>query len=331
MSDPVRVLITGAAGQIGYFLTFRIANGDLFGDRRVFLHLLELKPSLPILDSMIMELNDCNFPSLAGVCGFSDARDACRNVDVAFLLGSIPKKANMPLEAYLERNACTFREHGRALSGYARPGVKILVIGMPATTNCLVALQVARNLRPENFSALTRLDHNRAVGAISKMINCEPQSVSRVIVWGNRSDSQVVDVSNALVDGKPISEVVPEIDASKKVTELIRIRSQTVTKMRGASTAASAANAAILHMKNWIFGTKPGDFVSMAIPVPENAPYGVKPGIVFSFPCTVDTNGVVHVVEGLNVSDDVMEKIRLNEEEIRNEAKLTFDVLKGDL
>ncbi|OHT12052.1 malate dehydrogenase [Tritrichomonas foetus] len=330
MSDPVHVLITGAAGQIGYVLTFRIANGDLFGNRKVFLHLLELKPSMGMLEAVIMELNDCNFPNLAGVSGTDDVKEACRNVDVAFLIGAIPKRANVPIQAYLERNAITFKEQGEALSKFAKPTVKVLVVGMPANTNCLVALCAAKNLKPENFCAMTRLDHNRVVGAISKRINIPPEEIKRVAVWGNRSSDQVLDVSHTTVNGKPLSDYLSSINnVSKELTAIIESRTNTVMKMRGASTAASAANAALRHMHDWLFGTAPGDFVSMAIPVPDSAPYGIHPGIVFSFPCTVNEKGEISIVEDLELSDEIKEKIRENEQIIRNEAQMTADVMNG--
>lgn len=327
MSEPVHVLITGAAGQIGYVLTFLVASGELLGDKKVILHLLELKPSMTMLEAVMMELDDCNFPNLVEVIGTDNLREACENIDVAFLIGAIKKRPQISIQTYLEVNACTFKEQGEALSLYAKPTVKILVVGTPANTNCLVAMRFATNLTPKNFSAMTRLDHNRVIGAISKKIHVEPQDVTNVVVWGNVSSSQVVDVSRTKVNGRPLNEFICAENISKEITEIINSRTNIVYKMRGASTACSAANAALHAMKDWLFGTKPGDYVSMAVPVPDSAPYGIQPGIVFSLPCTVDENGEYHVVEDLAVSERKMVKIRESEQEVRNEAKITCEIL----
>lgn len=327
MSEPARVLITGAAGQIGYVLSFLVASGDLFGDRKVFIHLLELKPALPMLEALTMELYDCNYPTLAGVLMTDNVREACNGVDVAFLLGAIPKRSNISISSYLERNAFTFKEQGEALSDLAKPNVKVLVVGMPTNTNCLVALHYAKNLSPSNFCAMTRLDHNRAIAAVSKALNVEPQTVTNVVVWGNRSASQVHDISHVKINGEDLSSKENYESISKEIAEMIKLRTTKVLKIRGASTAASAANSALCHMRDWLFGTKPGDFVSMGVMTPENSPYGIKPGIVFSFPCTIDQNGQYHIVEDLKVSDELMEKIHESEKEILEEYKITFDIL----
>lgn len=327
MSEPAHVLISGAAGQIGYVLTFSIANGDLFGDRKVYIHLLELKPALPILDALIMELYDCNYPNLAGVSMTDDVREACKGVDVAFLLGAIPKRSNTSIKSYFERNAFTFKEQGEALSDLAKPDVKVLVVGMPTNTNCQVAMHFAKKLGPRNFCAMTRLDHNRAVAAVSKALKVEPQKVTNVIVWGNRSCSQVVDISHAKINGNNLSSSLSYEKTSKEVAELIKSRTNKVIRMRGTSTAASAANAALNNMKDWLFGTKPGDYISMGVLVPESSPYGIQPGIVFSLPCTVDEKGEYHIVEDLHISDDMMEKIKESEKEVIEESKVALDIL----
>lgn len=324
--EPVHVLITGAAGQIGYVLTFKIANGDLFGERQVVLHLLEQKQTMCMLDAVVMELNDCNFQKLANVIATDDVETAFKDIDVAFLMGSIPKRPNMSQEMYLERNACIFREHGQALSLYAKPTVKVLVVGQPANTNTLVALSFAKNISPANFSAMTRLDHNRVVNEVAQHLKVSYNDIHRVFVWGNRSATQVPDVSNGIYTGpkgnKQLNEMLTEKYIHDELISSLASRGNRLVGMRGASTAGSAAHAAISHMHDWMYGTKPGEIVSMAVPVPPNEPYGIKQGIVYSFPVTIDNHGNWHIVEDLPVTDFIRERMKINEDEIRKEAQI---------
>lgn len=324
MSRPLHVLVTGAAGQIGYVLSFRIANGDLFGDRKIILHLLEIRPAMPMLESILMELDDCTFPNLERVIGTCDTEEAFRDVDFAFLMGSIPKKANMSMEAYIERNHAIFKEHGQALSKYSKPTVKVLVVGLPANTNCLIASKYATNIPRENFSAMTRLDHNRAVSALSQKLKVHPEHVQRVIVWGNRSRTQVYDISHATCDGENVKDRLNQEYIDHEFGESMHSRGLRGAGLRGPSTAASAAHSAICHMRDWVYGTRAGDFVSMAIPVPETKPYGIEPGIVFSLPCTVDRDGKIHIVEDLEVSPDLREQMRETEEELKSEMEIAL-------
>ena len=334
IEEPYHVLITGAAGQIGYVLAFRVANGDLFGDHPVVLHLLEVSPAMKVLEAVVMELNDCTFPNLYGVVASDDPSIAAKDVDIAFLVGSYPKKPSTKQEDYLLRNAVIYSEHGKALNKYAKKTVKVLVVGTPANTNALIAMNSAPSLKPEQFCAMTRLDHNRAVSAIARKLEVHSSKVFKVCVWGNRSSNQVPDVSNAeYVDETGRHHILDKISAEYVNSEFrasLSQRGSKVMKMRGASSAASAATAAIMHMKDWIFGTKNDDFVSMAIPVPESKPYGISPGIFFSFPCTVDKNGNVHVVENLNLDPVLSEKIKQQEEEIKRERDLTFEALRNE-
>ena len=329
MTEPLHVLVSGAAGQIGYVLSFRIANGDLFGDHKIVLHLLEIRPAMEMLNSVVMELNDCTFPNLVKVIGTCETEEAFKDVDVAFLMGSIPKKKKMSMETYLERNWAIFKEHGEALSKYSKPTAKVLVVGLPANTNCLVAATYAKNIPKENFCAMTRLDHNRAVGILAKKLKVSPEKIKRVVVWGNRSLSQVSDATNATCDGKSVKELLSGEYLNSEFPESLVMRQNAITGMKGRSTAASAAHAALCHMKNWIYGTPEGDFVSMAIPVPDNEPYGIGKGIVFSFPCVVDKEGKIHVVEGLELSPHLQQKIKETEKEVRNEAKIVESFAKG--
>ena len=332
-TEPYRVLITGAAGQIGYVLAFKVANGDLFGDHPVILHLLEIPPAMKVLNAVVMELNDCTFPNLYGVVGTDDPAVATKDVDVAFLVGSYPKKPSTKLEDYLYRNAIIYSEHGKDLGKYAKNSVKVLVVGTPANTNALIAMKSAPTLKPEQFCAMTRLDHNRAVSAIARKLEVHPSKVFNVCVWGNRSSNQVPDVSNAEYEDETgrhhILDKISEEYVNSEFRASLSQRGSKVMKMRGASSAASAATAAIQHMRDWIFGTKPGDFVSMAIPVPDNMPYGIQPGIFYSFPCTVDSEGHINVVENLKINEELAKGIKQQEEEIVNERDMTFEVLEN--
>ena len=332
--EPYHVLITGAAGQIGYVLAFNIANGGLFGDHPIILHLLEIKPAMRALEAVVMELNDCTFPNLYGVIGTDNTEIAMKDVDVAFLVGSYPKKPATKLEDYRLRNATIFSEHGQALNKYAKKTVKVLVVGTPANTNALFAMSSAPDLKPENFCAMTRLDHNRAVSAIAQKLEVHHSKVYKVCVWGNRSSSQVPDVSNAeYIDETGRHHILDKISKEFVNSEFrasLSQRGSKVMKMRGASSAASAATAAIQHMRDWIYGTRPDDFVSMAIPVPESQPYGIKPGIFYSFPCTVDKEGKIHIVDDLQLDPGLEKAIKEQETEIIEEREETYKAISKE-
>ncbi|OHT15476.1 Malate dehydrogenase [Tritrichomonas foetus] len=331
-SKVVNVVITGAAGQIGYALAFRVAKGDLLGCcTRVKLHLLEIEPALPALTGVSMELTDCAFPTLAGVVCTADPAVAFKDADVVFLVGSFPRKDGMDRADLLEKNGGIFKGQGEALSNYARKTVKVLVVGNPANTNCLIALHYAKNLGPQNFAAMTRLDHNRMVGEIASRLNTTADRIRNVTVWGNHSNTQVPDCSNAVYDSpegpKKVSQLLPDEALKGEFVQKIATRGGAVIKARGASSAASAANAALAHMRDWCLGTKAGSWVSMAIPVPEDEPYGIKKGTVFSFPCEVDANGNVHVVKGLEVTDWLRQKLEATEAELISERTTAFEKL----
>lgn len=321
--EPVHVLVTGAAGQIGYVLAFKIANGDLFGDRKVVLHLLEIRTAMPMLESLVTELNDCSFPNLHSVIGTSKINEAFKDVDYAFLLGSL-KKSNISQETYIERNCVIMKEAGEALSQYSKPTVKVLVVGLPANTNCLICAACAKRIPKENFCAMMRLDHNRVTGELSRHLGVPSEAVQRVIVWGNRSKTQFPDASHILCNGEKadLSESFLEHDLPEWLdgrNTRVGVRS---------STSASAAHAAVQCMRDWVYGTAEGDFVSMAVHVPDSEPYGIRKGIVYSMPCTVDKDGTVHVVEDLELTDTVRQKIKENEDEIRQEADIAISILK---
>ena len=330
--EPIHVLITGAAGQIGYVLSFRVANGDLFGERPVVLHLLEITPALQALQGVCMELSDCAFPTLAGIIATDKIEEAFTGVDVAFLVGAFPRKDGMNRSDLLEKNGGIFTVQGKALADFAKPDVKVLVVGNPANTNALIALHAASpKLGPKNFCAMTRLDHNRMIGELSSKLGVCPCSIKKAIVWGNHSNTQVPDVSHIMIckDGecKKATDLLEKTYYENEFITKVSTRGGAVIKMRGASSAASAANAALGHMKSWVFGTKEGDWVSMAIPVPENEPYGIKQGVIYSFPCTVK-DGQITVVEGLEINEFVRGKMQVTEKELQDERKTAWEVLK---
>jgi len=328
--EPVHVLITGAAGQIGYALTFRIANGDLLGDRKIVLHLLEIPFGMKALEGCVMELQDCAFPAVAGIVWTDKVEEAFKDVDIAFLVGAFPRKDGMDRSDLLAKNGGIFTVQGKALSDFAKPTVKVLVVGNPANTNALIALASAPKLGKKNFCAMTRLDHNRMKGEIAAKFQTTPEKVHDVCIWGNHSNTQVPDTSRAYVEtpeGKvSVVEKLGKEYLEGEFAQKIATRGGAVIKMRGASSAASAANAALTCVHDWVFGSE--EIVSMAIPVPDNEPYGIKQGVIYSFPCKVDKDGEVHVVEGLELNDWVKQKMLKTEEELQGEKKTAWEVLK---
>ena len=302
MSAPVRVAVTGAAGQIGYSLLFRIASGAMLGpDTPVILQLLEITPALGALNGVKMELDDCAFPLLAGVVCTDDANVAFGDVDVAMLVGAMPRKAGMERADLLSANGGIFKPQGRALSASAKKDVKILVVGNPANTNALIAMSNAPDLDPGRFTAMTRLDHNRAVTQIANKLGKTVNDVRHMTIWGNHSTTQYPDLFHCEVDGKNAYEAVNDhawVDGTFIPT--VAKRGAAIIEARGASSAASAANAAVDHIRTWSLGTAEGDWVSMAIP--SDGSYGVPEGIISSFPC-VCKDGKYEIVPGLDIDD----------------------------
>ena len=330
--EPVNVVITGAAGQIGYVLAFRIANGDLLCHKKVRLHLLEITPALPALNGVVMELTDCAFPNLVEIIPTDKPEVAFKDADICFLVGAFPRKDGMDRADLLEKNGGIFKVQGEALSNYARKTVKVIVVGNPANTNCAICQHYAKNLGPENFCAMTRLDHNRAIGEIAEKVGVLPGDVHKVCIWGNHSNTQVPDVTHGEVetkDGvKKVVDLLPKQYLEGEFIPKIATRGGAVIKARGASSAASAANAALMCVKDWYWGTRYGEWVSMAIPVQKGNPYGIAEGIVYSFPCTVDSQGKVHIVEGLEISPFIQEKMKASEKELLEEKATAWKVLK---
>ena len=301
MKQPVRVAVTGAAGQIGYSLLFRIANGDLLGpDQPVILHLLEITPALPALGGVVMELTDCALPLLAGVNTTDDAHAAFDGVNYALLVGSRPRTKGMERQELLEVNGAIFTTQGKALAAGAADDVRVLVVGNPANTNCLIAMNNAGSIARERFTAMTRLDHNRARAQIADKVGVPVASVTRMTIWGNHSATQYPDVFHAQVDGKPAADRVDQAWIEKEFIPTVQQRGAAIIEARGASSAASAANAALDHMRDWALGTPAGDWVSMA--VPSDGSYGVPEGLISGFPCTT-AKGNWTIVPGLDIDD----------------------------
>jgi malate dehydrogenase len=303
MADPVRVAVTGAAGQIGYALLFRIASGQMLGeDQPVVLQLLEIPQAVGALEGVRMELEDCAFPLLAGVVCTDDADRAFEGADHALLVGAMPRKEGMERADLLSANGAIFTAQGRAIAHSASPGVKVLVVGNPANTNALIAMNNAGGTPGRQFTAMTRLDHNRAVAQLAAKAGVPVSEVSRMTIWGNHSATQYPDVFHAEVGGKPAFEAAGGDRAwlEGEFIPTVQQRGAAVIKARGLSSAASAANAAIGHMRSWALGTPEGDWVSMA--VPSDGSYGVPEGLVSGFPCTC-AGGEYQIVPGLELDD----------------------------
>jgi malate dehydrogenase len=300
MKTPVRVAVTGAAGQIGYSLLFRIASGAMLGaDQPIILHLLEITPALKALNGVVMELEDCAFPLLAGVVQTDDPNVAFKDVNYALLVGSMPRKQGMERGDLLAANGGIFRPQGQALSEHAARDVKVLVVGNPANTNALIAMNNAPKLNKQQFSAMTRLDHNRALSQLAAKTGKPISSLTKMTIWGNHSSTQYPDLFHAEVDGKNAATTIND-QAWLEGTFIPTVakRGAAIIEARGLSSAASAANAAIDHMRDWALGTKDGDWVSMGIP--SDGSYGIPAGLMYSFPVTCK-NGVYSIVQGLEI------------------------------
>src|SRR5271170_1901471 len=319
MKPALNVAITGAAGQIGYALAFRVASGALLGrDTRVNLHLLEVTPALPALQGVVMELNDCAFATLNKVVATDDANLAFRDCQVAMLVGARPRGAGMERKDLLLANAQIFSAQGKALNEVADRNVRVLVVGNPANTNALIARANARNLNPRNFTAMTRLDHNRALSQLAEKTGKHTTAITRMTIWGNHSATQYPDLSHTLVDGKPAKSLVNQKWIEESFIPVVQQRGAAIIKARGASSAASAASAAIDHIHTWVHGTAAGDWVSMA--VPSDGSYGIKEGVIYSYPVTI-RNGEYEIVQGLNIDEFSRKRMDATEAELREERE----------
>ena len=318
MKTPVNVAITGAAGQIGYALAFRVASGALYGpDTPVNLHLLEITPALAALNGIVMELNDCAFTTLNAVIATDDALRAFRDCDAALLVGARPRGPGMERKDLLLANAQIFSAQGRALNEAARRTVKVLVVGNPANTNALIAQANAPALSARNFTAMTRLDHNRALAQLGAQTGTHVRDIRRVTIWGNHSATQYPDIFHAKVRGENAAEVVnDQAWLENEFIPTVQKRGAAIIEARGASSAASAANAAIDHVHNWVLGTPQGDWVSMAIA--SDGSYDVEEGVFSSFPVRC-SGGSYEVVEGLEISDFSRSRIEATVNELKEE------------
>ena len=318
---PVRVAVTGAAGQIGYSLVYRIAAGDMLGpDQPVILHLLEITPALGALEGVAMELDDCAFPLLADRVLTDDANKAFDGVNIALLVGSRPRTKGMERKDLLEANGAIFTAQGRALNDNAADDLRVLVVGNPANTNCLIAMNNAPSVPRERFTAMTRLDHNRAKAQLAKKTGSSINDVKKMTIWGNHSATQYPDVFHAEVGGKNAFEAAGS-DQSWLESEFIptvQQRGAAIIEARGASSAASAASSAIDHVRDWMLGTPANDWVSMA--VPSDGSYGVADGLLSSFPCTA-SKGEYSIVQGLDIDEFSRGRIDASVAELEEERE----------
>ena len=318
MTEPMQIAVTGAAGQIGYSLVFRLASGSLLGpEQPIVLRLLEIPPALGTLAGVGMELDDCAFSTLQEVVQTDKAEEAFDGADIAFLVGSRPRTKGMERKDLLEANGAIFTAQGRALAAAAKPDVKVLVVGNPANTNCLIALSNAEGLAPDRFTAMTRLDHNRAKAQAAAKLGRHARDVRRMTVWGNHSATQYPDLFHAEVDGRSVAETVDDQDwLERTFLPTVQQRGAAVIEARGSSSAASAASAALDHVRDWVQGTPPGDWVSMG--VPSDGSYGIPEGLVYSYPCTT-SGGVISIVQDLEIDEFSRRRMDATKDELVEE------------
>ena len=317
MKDPVRVVVTGAAGQIAYSLLFRIASGEMLGaDQPVCLQLLEITPALNALKGVVMEINDCAYPLLDSVIVTDDVNVAFKDANIAMLVGARPRTADMQRSDLLTENGKIFGPQGRALNAHSARDVKVLVIGNPANTNCLIAMRNAPDLDPRQFTAMTRLDHNRAISQVSEKTNTPVSEIHKAIIWGNHSSTQYPDLSHCSVGGKPALDILEEDWIRNNFIPTVQNRGAAIIEARGSSSAASAAYAGMSHIRDWVCGTPENDWVSMG--VVSDGSYGTTPGIIYSFPC-VCSDGHYTIVQGLESDAFSLERMKATDEELCKE------------
>ena len=325
MTHPKRIAITGAAGQIGYQLCFRIASGDLLGPNQpVILQLIEIPPALDMLKGVVMELEDAAFPLLAGIVATTDLEEGFKDTDYAILVGARPRGPGMERADLLSANGQIFGPQGKALNAAASRDVKVLVVGNPANTNALIAQANAPDLPPENFTAMTRLDHNRALAQLAAQTGVHHTSIRQMTIWGNHSSTQYPDIHHTLVAGKPALELVDQDWYEGNFIPTVQQRGAAIIKARGASSAASAASAAIDHIRDWALGTDGDSWVSMA--VPSDGSYGIEPGVIYSFPCTCEA-GEWKIVQGLEINAFSRARMEATDKELREERAAVEELL----
>jgi malate dehydrogenase len=318
MKNPIRIAVTGAAGQIGYALLFRIASGEMLGrDQPVVLQLLDIPQMLPAVKGVVMELDDCAFPLFSGISVSDDPKAAFRDVDIALLVGAKPRSKGMERKDLLEANGAIFTMQGKALDEVASRNVKVLVVGNPANTNAYIAMKNARSLAPKNFTAMMRLDHNRALTQIAAKTEKPVTSVKKMIVWGNHSATQYPDLSHAEVDGKKAVDLIGDQSwIEQTFIPTVQKRGAAIIEARGLSSAASAANAAIDHIRDWVYGTRENDWVSMGIV--SDGSYGIPEGVIYGYPVTC-ANGSYRIVPNLSVSEGGKSRMKATHQELLEE------------
>jgi|TARA_R100001369_G_scaffold88561_3_gene125255 malate dehydrogenase len=322
---PVRVAVTGAAGQISYSLLFRIAAGQMLGeDQPVILQLLEITPALEALKGVAMELDDCAFPLLTGIVQTDDPNIAFKDADYALLVGARPRGPGMERKDLLEANAAIFSVQGKAINDNASPGIKVLVVGNPANTNALIAQRNAPNINPRQFTAMTRLDHNRAMTQLAQKTGTSINDITKMTIWGNHSSTQYPDLHHATVQGKAAIDLIDQAWYESTYIPEVQQRGAAIIKARGASSAASAANAAIDHMRSWALGSNSGDWVSMG--VYSDGSYDIAEGLIYSFPC-VCKNGDWEIVQGLEINDFSRSRMSATEKELAEERDAVSHLL----
>ncbi|RKZ36933.1 MAG: malate dehydrogenase [Gammaproteobacteria bacterium] len=325
MKAPVRVAVTGAAGQIAYSLLFRIASGEMLGkDQPVILQLMEITPAMNALHGVVMEISDCAYPLVADIVETDDANVAFRDVEYAMLVGAKPRGKGMERKDLLSENGKIFGPQGRALNEHAARNVKILVIGNPANTNALIAMNNAPDLNPRQFTAMTRLDHNRAIGQLAEKTGSAVTDVQRMTIWGNHSATQYPDVSHATVGGQPAKSLVDDAWVKDAFIPRVQKRGAEIIEARGLSSAASAGFAGLEHMRDWAMGSPEGDWVSMA--VRSDGSYGIPEGLIYSFPVTT-ADGDYAIVQGLEIDEFSRGKMDLTKTELEEERDAVKDLI----
>jgi len=325
MKQPLNVAITGAAGQIGYALAFRVASGAMLGsDQPVNLHLLEITPALPTLQGVVMELNDCAFPTLNKVVATDDARVAFKDCHAALLVGARPRGPGMERKDLLLANAQIFSAQGKALNEVAARDIRVLVVGNPANTNALIAMKNAPSLKPQSFTAMTRLDHNRALSQLAEKTGSHVNDIQKMIIWGNHSATQYPDINHCFVKGQPARSLVDAEWIEKTFIPTVQQRGAAIIKARGASSAASAGSAAIDHIRDWFRGSAQGDWVSMGIP--SDGSYGIPEGVIYSYP-VVCRGGQYDIVQGLAIDEFSRQRMDATHQELLEERDGVKDLL----
>ena len=325
MKPPVRVAVTGAAGQIGYSLLFRIASGEMLGaDQPVILQLMEITPALNALNGVVMEINDCAYPLVQGVVVTDDGEKAFGDADYIILVGARPRSKGMERGDLLTENGKIFKPQGKAISDFASRDVKVLVVGNPANTNALIAMNNAPNLQPSQFTGMTRLDHNRAISQVAEKTGAQVTDIKKVTIWGNHSATQYPDLNHATINGQPATDQLDEAWIRESFIPRVQKRGAEIIEARGLSSAASAAYAGLAHIRDWVGGTESGGWTSVV--VPSDGSYDIPEGLLFSFPCTVE-GGEWKIVQGLDIDDFSRDKMNATLKELQEERDAVKDLI----